>query len=99
VKPVGKPDAGNRLVRLCVQRRLVCSAGDKPAGARVRSPVVWIAGWRETKTLKPIDKVSRGEITSYWAVTTVNANVASKVSEPEGRARNRRAKATWGAEI
>ena len=44
----------------CVQRRLVCSAGDKPAGARVRSPVVWIAGWRETETLKPIDKVSLG---------------------------------------
>ena len=53
-------------VRLCVQRRLVRSAGDKPAGARVRSPVVWIAGWRETKTLKPIDKVSLGEITSHW---------------------------------
>ena len=99
VTPVGKPDAGNQHVRLCVQRRLVCSAGDKPAGARVRSPVVWIAGWRETKTLKPIDKVSLGEITSHRAVTTVNANVASKVSETEGRARNRRAKAAWGAEI
>jgi hypothetical protein len=86
-------------VRLCVQRRLACSAGDKPAGARVRSPVVWIAGWRETKTLKPIDKVFLGEITSHRAVTTVNANVASKVSETEGRARNRRAKAAWGAEI
>ena len=49
-KPVGKPDAGNPHVRLCVQRRLACSAGERPAGARVRSPVVWIAGWRETKT-------------------------------------------------
>ena len=39
---------------------LVCSAGDKPAGAKVRRPVVWIAGWRETKILKPIDRVSRG---------------------------------------
>ena len=36
-------------VRLCVQRRLACSAGERPAGARVRSPVVWIAGWRETR--------------------------------------------------
>ena len=36
-----------------------CSAGERPAGARVRSPVVWIAGWRETKTLKPFDDVSR----------------------------------------
>jgi len=51
-------------VRLCVQRRLACSAGDSPVGARVRSPVVWIAGWRETKTLKPIDKVFLGKITS-----------------------------------
>src|ERR1700731_4607193 len=98
--------AGSRLLlqetihdRLCVQRKLACSAGDKPVGARVRSPVVWIAGWRETKTLKPIDKVFLGEITSHRAVTTVNANVASKMSETEGRAHNRRAKAAWGAEI
>ena len=79
--------------RLCVQRRLACSAGDKPAGATVRSPVVGIAGWRATKTLKPIDKVSLGEITSHRAVTTVNAHVASKKSGPEGRARFHRAKA------
>src|SRR5580693_1643291 len=25
-------------VRLCVQRRLACSAGDKPAGVKVRAP-------------------------------------------------------------
>src|SRR5664280_2005097 len=99
MKPVGKPDAGKLHVRLCVQRRLVCSAGIKPAGAKVRRPVDWMAGWRETKTLKPIDKVSLGEITSHRAVMKVNAKVASKVSEPEGRARNHRAKAAWGAEI
>jgi hypothetical protein len=38
VKPVGEPDAGDRHVRLCVQRRLACSAGDKPAGVKVRAP-------------------------------------------------------------
>ena len=86
-------------VRMCVQRKLACSAGGRPAGARVRSPVVWIAGWRETKILKPIDKISPGEITSHRAVTTVNANVASKLIGSEGRARIRRAKAAWGAEI
>ena len=86
-------------VRLCVQRRLACSAGERPAGARVRGPVVWIAGWRETKTLKPIDNISLGEMTSHRAVTTVNAKVASKVSSPEGRAPNWRVKAAWGAEI
>jgi hypothetical protein len=86
-------------VRLCVQLRLACSAGGRPAGARVRSPVVWIAGWRETKILKPIDAVSHGGITSHRAVTTVNVHVASKMSGSEGRARNRRVKAAWGAEI
>lgn len=34
-------------VRMCVQEMLACSAGDKPAGAKVRRPVVRIAGWRE----------------------------------------------------
>ena len=74
---------------MCVQRRLACSAGDRPAGVKVRCPVVWIAGWRETKTLKPIDKVSLGEITSHRAVMKVNVEVASKMTRPEGRARNR----------
>ena len=32
-----------------------------------QNPVVWIAGWRETETLKPIDNVSRGEATSHCA--------------------------------
>ena len=57
---------------------------------RSQSPVVWIAEEMETEPSKPIDKTSRGEVTSHRAVTTVNA---SKMSIPEGRARNRRAKA------
>ena len=98
-RATGEPYAGEPPVRLCVQRKLACSAGERPAGARVRSPVVWIAGWRETKTLKPIDNVSLGKTTSHRAVTAVNVKVASKVRSPEGRALNRRAKAAWGAEI
>jgi len=43
-------------VRLCVQLRLACSAGVSPVGVRVRSPVAWMADWRETEHLKPIDK-------------------------------------------
>ena len=66
-------------------------------GRELRSPVVWIAGWRETETLKPIDNVSLGKTTSHRAVTTVNAKVASKVRSPEGRVLNRRAKAAWGS--
>src|ERR1017187_1107839 len=75
--------------RLCVQRRLACTAGDKPAGARVRSPVAWIAERRETKFLKPIDDRLRGRRASHRAVMKMNVNVASKVKKSEGRARNR----------
>jgi hypothetical protein len=51
-----EPDEGNLHVRECVQIRLACSAGVSPAGVRVRSPVAWMADWRETEYLKPIDK-------------------------------------------
>ena len=40
---------------------------------RSQSPVVWIAEEMETEPSKPIDKTSRGEVTSHRAVTTVNA--------------------------
>jgi hypothetical protein len=36
--PRWEPYAGKLHVRLCVQRRLACSAGDKPAGVEVRAP-------------------------------------------------------------
>src|SRR5215470_15214150 len=41
-----------------------------------------MVGNQNLEVLKPIDKVSLGEITSHRAVTTVNANVASKVLDP-----------------
>jgi hypothetical protein len=56
VKPVGKPDAGDPHVRLCVQLRLVCSAGVSPVRVTIRSLVAWMADKRETDYLKPIDK-------------------------------------------
>ena len=34
----GRPYADMRWSRLCVQRRLACSAGERPAGARVEAP-------------------------------------------------------------
>jgi hypothetical protein len=51
-----EPDVRNSPVRLCVQIRLVCSAGDSPARATIRSPIAWMAGRKETEYLKPIDK-------------------------------------------
>jgi hypothetical protein len=75
--------SGDVHVRLCVQLRLACSAGVSPAGVIISSPVAWIAGWRETKVLKPIDKASLGEVASHRAVTRVNAQVAPKVKSPK----------------
>ena len=49
-------------VRLCVQLRLVCSAGVSPVRVRIRSPVAWMAGMRETDYLKPIDKAVFGTV-------------------------------------
>jgi len=86
---------GYSHARLCVQRRLACSVGDKPTEAKVRSLVAWIAGRKETEFLKPIDGIIVGVMASHRAVTKVNAEVASKVSGPRGRACNRRAKAAW----
>ena len=36
--PTGEPYARKPHVRLCVQVRLACSAGDSPAGVEVRAP-------------------------------------------------------------
>ena len=74
---------------MCVQRRLACSAGDKPAEARVRSLVAWIAERRETEFLKPIDDCLFGRRASHRAVMKMNVDVAWKVKIPEGRACNR----------
>jgi hypothetical protein len=94
---IGKSRLSGRKpnVRLCVQRRLVCSVGVSPAMLEVRRHIAWIVRWRETKILKPIDNVTGRVAASCQAVTEVNAVVASKVRNPEGRAYNRRAKATW----
>ena len=43
---------------LCVQLRLVCSAGVSLARVRIRSLVAWMAGIRETDYLKPIDEAT-----------------------------------------
>jgi len=80
-------------VRLCVQERRTRSAGIKPAEARIRSLVAWIARWRETKTLKPIDDTIVRMVANHQAVARANADVAPKVNGPGGRACNCKAKA------
>ena len=90
-----EPDAGKLHVRLSVQRRLACSAGDKPAGARVRSPVARIAERRETEFLKPIDDRLFGRRASHRAVMKVNVDVASKVRLERAKETTRYGKYTY----
>src|SRR3954454_9033071 len=76
-------------VRLCVQERLMCSAGVRPAGVRIGSPVAGRAGRRETDGLKPLDNPTRGVGASCSGRNGSEREVAPKVSSPGGRARNR----------
>jgi len=77
--------------------------GDRPTEARVRSFVAWIAGRRKTEFLKPIDGIMYRMMASHWAVTKVNAEVASKVlsqgpsPQPEGEGSMDRRKLTDAA--
>jgi hypothetical protein len=54
--PALKPYWGKLTVRESDQEKQVCSVGDRPTKAKVRSLVAWIAGRRETEFPKPIDK-------------------------------------------
>ena len=69
---------GDCHVRMCVQLRLACSAGDNPARVTIRNPVAWMAGMRETDYLKPIDKVI------FWMVSELpGRNESERVGSPE----------------
>jgi len=61
----------------------------RPAEAIIRSLVAWIAKWKETETLKPIDNPIGRMGANRQAVARANAYVASKVNRSGGRARNR----------
>ncbi len=64
--------------RMCVQVRLVCSAGVSPVRVRIRSPVAWMAGMRETDYLKPIDKAV------FWTVSeSLGRNESERTGGPE----------------
>ena len=77
---------------VCPVKAGMFSTGQTCRG-RSQSPVVRIAEVKETETLEPIDKVSLGEINESPGRNNSERVVASKMSIPEGRACNRRAKA------
>ena len=97
-----EPDSANPTVRELRPVRLVCSAGDRPAREKVRSPVVWMAEWWGVQNLESPEAHRQGlPWGDYESPGRNNSkrNVASKMRNSEGRARIRRAKAAWGAEI
>jgi hypothetical protein len=61
-----------------------------------QSPVARRAGGRETNLLKPLDSLIYGMRASLQAVAQANAQVASKVSSPGGRACNREGEGSMG---
>jgi hypothetical protein len=69
-------------------------AGASPAGARARRPVAWTAGWRETETLKPIDKAIEWMVSESSGRNASEREVAPKDPNPGGRADDDPAKAT-----
>ena len=80
---------GNVPVRLCVQERLVCSAGVRPAGVRIGSPVAGRAGRRETDEPEAPRQPHPRDGCELPGRNESEREVAPKVSSPGGRARNR----------
>src|SRR5215510_10431998 len=75
-------------------------AGASPAGARARRPVAWMAGWRETKTLEPIDEAigrmvseSPGRNASEREMTPKHPNLGGRAVDDSAKAI--RAVAVW----
>jgi hypothetical protein len=77
---------------VCPAKAGMFSRGQTCRG-KSQSPVVWVAEVMETETLKPIDKVSLGEIYESPGRNKSERIVASRVKATEGRASNRKAKA------
>jgi hypothetical protein len=73
-----EPDEGNLHVRVCVQLRLVCSAGVSPARERIRGPIAWMADMRETDYLKPIDKAIHRDVSE-----SPGHNESERIGGPE----------------
>jgi len=88
-----EPDAGKLARRVVRPVKAGAFSGNRPAKAKARSLVAWMAGRRETDDLKPIDRIVVRTIASHRAVAQANAKVAPKMRGPGGRAHNRRAKA------
>jgi len=77
--------------RMCVQVRLVCSAGVSPVRVIIRSPVAWMADTRETDYLKPIDKAVFGTVSE-----SPGRNESERTGGPESENPRRLSSHPWG---
>src|SRR6266513_4490081 len=69
---LGRENAGRLCSEVCPGKASMFSRRQSCRG-KSQSPVVRIAEEMETEPSKPIDKISRGEITSHRAVSKENA--------------------------
>ena len=79
----------------CVQQRLACSVGVSPTGAKVGSPVAWVASVEETKRMKPTDKAILGMASESPGRNESEPSGSLDTFQTEGRARSFEAKAAW----
>src|SRR6266446_1653311 len=91
-----EPCAG-KLARtvVCPAKAGVFSRRETSQG-KSQSPGARRAGGRETNLLKPLDRLICGMGASLQAVAQANAEVASKVQSPGGRACNREGEGSMG---
>ena len=60
--------------------------GDSPAGARVATPVAWVAFAEETKRMKPTDKAVLGTVSESPGRNESEPTGGLDRNKPEGRA-------------
>jgi len=84
---------------LVSRERQVRLAGASSAGARARRPIAWIAGWRETETLKPIDKAIERMVSESPGRNASERELAPKDPNPGGRAVDYPVKATQAVAV
>jgi hypothetical protein len=79
--------------------KLVYSAGVNPARARVRGPVAWIVGRKETESRKSTDKAILGMVNESSGRNESKRTGGPENVNPGGRALGNGVKAAWNVAI
>jgi len=101
IVPTKQPNKSERSPAEAVEGRRVSSEGWRvqweiePTGVRVRNPVAWIAGGKETELLEPIDKAIFRMVSESSGCNANKPTGDLEIQRSEGRAPTFRAKAAW----